>query len=131
MRQLDLQKIRGEQKLTQLRLAELTGYPQGFVSQIERGKSPAPEAFVRKVQEVLGINDLEPYLIPDEIDLAKEQQIAELEEAKNEERQIVQRLLTMLENRDARIMKLEAENDMLRAENDKLRAELATPERQN
>ena len=131
MRQLDLQKIRGEQKLTQLRLAELTGYPQGFISQIERGKSPAPEAFVRKVQEVLGIDDLEPYLIPDEIDLAKEQQIAELEEAKNEERQIVQRLLTMLENRDARIMKLEAENDILRAENDKLRSELATPERQN
>ena len=131
MRQLDLQKIRGEQKLTQLRLAELTGYPQGFISQIERGKSPAPEQFVRKVQEVLGINDLEPYLIPDEIDLAKEQQIAELEEAKNEERQIVQRLLTMLENRDTRIMKLEAENDMLRAENDKLRSELATPERQN
>lgn len=131
MRQLDLQKIRGEQKLTQLRLAELTGYPQGFISQIERGKSPAPEQFVRKVQEVLGIDDLEPYLIPDEIDLAKEQQIAELEEAKNEERQIVQRLLTMLENRDTRIMKLEAENDMLRAENDKLRAELATPERQN
>ena len=131
MRQLDLQKIRGEQKLTQLRLAELTGYPQGFISQIERGKSPAPEQFVRKVQEVLGIDDLEPYLIPDEIDLAKEQQIAELEEAKNEERQIVQRLLTMLENRDARIMKLEAENDMLRAENDKMRAELATPERQN
>ncbi len=131
MRQLDLQKIRGEQKLTQLRLAELTGYPQGFISQIERGKSPAPEQFVRKVQEVLGIDDLEPYLIPDEIDLAKEQQIAELEEAKNEERQIVQRLLTMLENRDARIMKLEAENDMLRAENDKLRSELATPERQN
>ena len=121
MRQLDLQKIRGEQKVTQLRLAELTGYPQGFISQIERGKSPAPEAFVRKVQEVLGIDDLEPYLIPDEIDLAKEQQIAELEEAKNEERQIVQRLLTMLENRDARIMKLEAENDRLKVELETLR----------
>ncbi len=121
MRQLDLQKIRGEQKVTQLRLAELTGYPQGFISQIERGKSPAPEAFVRKVQEVFGIVDLEPYLIPDEIDLAKEQQIAELEEAKNEERQIVQRLLTMLENRDARIMKLEAENDRLKVELETLR----------
>ena len=121
MRQLDLQKIRGEQKVTQLRLAELTGYPQGFISQIERGKSPAPVAFVRKVQEVFGIVDLEPYLIPDEIDLAKEQQIAELEEAKNEERQIVQRLLTMLENRDARIMKLEAENDRLKVELETLR----------
>ena len=128
MRQLDLQKIRGEQKVTQLRLAELTGYPQGFISQIERGKSPAPDAFVKKVQEVFGISDLETYLIPDEIDLQKEQHIAELEEAKNEERQIVQRLLTMLENRDARIMKLEAENDALRAQISALQAvKLPTP----
>lgn len=116
MRQLDLQKIRGEQKVTQLRLAELTGYPQGFISQIERGKSPAPDAFVRKVQEVFGIDDLEPYLIPDEIDLAKEQHIAELEERKDEDRQIIKRLLTMLEKRDARITKLEDEIERLRNE---------------
>ena len=122
MRQLDLQKIRGEQKVTQLRLAELTGYPQGFISQIERGKAPAPDAFIKKLQDVLGIDDLEPYLIPDEIDLAKEQQIAELEGSRNEDREMMKRLLSMLESREARIVKLEEQIDRL---NEKLEAKEA------
>ena len=65
MRRLDLAKIRREQNVTQKRLAEITTYPQGFISQIENGKAKAPIAFVQKLQEILGIDDIEPYLIED------------------------------------------------------------------
>lgn len=62
MRVLDLQRIRSEKNISQLKVAELTGYPQSFVSVIERGKASAPEAFIEKVASVLGVENIEDYV---------------------------------------------------------------------
>ena len=81
----------------------MIGYPQSFISKIERGTASAPVALIKKVQEVFGIENIEP---PEP--MAKKDREAKLFE--------------MLERRDARIEKLEAENDRLRQELDELRA---------
>ena len=39
MQRINLQHLRKVQGVTQIQLAELTGYPQGFISQIENGKA--------------------------------------------------------------------------------------------
>ena len=59
---LDLQRIRSEKNISQVKVAELTGYPQGFVSVIERGKASAPQAFIDKVALVLGVDNIEDYV---------------------------------------------------------------------
>lgn len=111
MRQLDLQKIRKEHKVTQQRLAELTKYPQSFISQIERGRVDAPQKFLDKLSELLGINDFEPYLLPDKAEVKEVQAPAEpkQETKKDEEQSTISRLLDMLERRDQRITELENE----------------------
>lgn len=111
MRQLDLQKIRKEHKVTQQRLAELTKYPQSFISQIERGRVDAPQKFLDKLSELLGINDFEPYLLPDKAEVKEVQVPAEpkQETKKDEEQSTISRLLDMLERRDQRITELENE----------------------
>ena len=58
----DLQRIRKEKKVTQRELAEMTSYPQGFISEIETGKASAPEAFINKVAELFNISDIEGYI---------------------------------------------------------------------
>ena len=115
MRQLDLQRIRKEHNVTQLRLAELTKYPQSFISQIERGRVDAPEKFYQKLTEVLGITDFEPYLIPEKAETESQAQVP-AEDASNvtqctkaNEQSMVSRLLDMLERRDQRISDLESE----------------------
>ena len=113
MRQLDLQRIRKEHNVTQLRLAELTKYPQSFISQIERGRVDAPEKFYQKLTEVLGIKDFEPYLIPEKAETEPQAQVP-AEDASNpctkpNEQSMVSRLLDMLERRDQRISDLESE----------------------
>lgn len=62
MRVLDLQRIRAEKKVSQVRVAELTGYPQGFVSVIERGKASAPQELIDKVVSIFGIENIEDYI---------------------------------------------------------------------
>ena len=58
----DLQRIRKEKNVTQRELAEMTSYPQGFISEIENGKASAPEAFINKVAEIFNIADIKGYI---------------------------------------------------------------------
>ena len=61
----DLQRIRKEKKVTQRELAEMTSYPQGFISEIENGKASAPEAFINKVAEIFNIAEIKGYIKED------------------------------------------------------------------
>ena len=125
MLQFDLQRIRKEQKITQLVLSQMIGYPQSFISKIERGTASAPVALIKKVQEVFGIENIEPY-VKDDLQIKEEAMRNALgieappEPMAKKDREA--KLFEMLERRDARIEKLEAENDRLRQELDELRA---------
>ena len=115
MRRLDLAKIRSEQNVTQQRLAELTTYPQGFISQIENGKAKAPIAFVKKLQDVLGIDDIEPYLIEEQPkdqspeDAVIEALMASPPQSSNpsNETQITLHFLALLQKKEEKIEELE------------------------
>ena len=132
MRVLDLQRIRSEKNISQVKVAELTGYPQGFVSVIERGKASAPEAFIEKVASVLGVENITDYVsevanpnlkkkmnkraqgidkaadsIPDVVDMAS---------VVSPEQAIVSNFLDLLKKKEERIEKLEAENEQLKIE---------------
>ena len=120
MRQLDLQRIRKEHNVTQLRLAELTKYPQSFISQIERGRVDAPEKFYKKLTEVLGIKDFEPYMLPERVEITDPKPQVQPEAQNNEpctnsceEQKMASRLLDMIDRRDQRISELESENKKL------------------
>ena len=120
MRQLDLQRIRKEHNVTQLRLAELTKYPQSFISQIERGRVDAPEKFYKKLTEVLGIKDFEPYMLPERVEIVDSKPQVQPEAQNNEpcsnsseEQKMASRLLDMIDRRDQRISELESENKRL------------------
>ena len=120
MRQLDLQRIRKEHNVTQLRLAELTKYPQSFISQIERGRVDAPEKFYKKLTEVLGIKDFEPYMLPERVEILDSKPQVQPEAQNNEpcsnsseEQKMASRLLDMIDRRDQRISELESENKRL------------------
>jgi transcriptional regulator with XRE-family HTH domain len=120
MRQLDLQRIRKEHNVTQLRLAELTKYPQSFISQIERGRVDAPEKFYKKLTEVLGIKDFEPYMLPERVEIVDQKPQVQPEAQNNEpcsnsseEQKMASRLLDMIDRRDQRISELESENKRL------------------
>ncbi len=111
MRTLDLQRIRKEFKVTQLRLAELTGYPQGFLSRVENKKAPAPVELINKIANVLEISDIDEYIVPDEDEVRR---AAVVEQKQKIEQDRIDRLLSIIEHRDRRIEKLEAEVDRLR-----------------
>ena len=135
MRQFDLQRIRIEHNLTQKKVAELTGYPQGFVSVIERGKASAPEAFIEKVRELFGIEDISSYIkevanitikktkqSQASTDISADravQKVAEISPnvAVSPEQSIVTRFLELLTQKEAKIARLEAEIERLRNEN--------------
>ena len=112
-RNLDLQRIRKEQKVTQQRLAELTQYPQSYISQIENGKALPPQQFLVKLQALFGIEDLEPYFIPTPEEQAVREAISEVDARISEQQSTINRLLDMLERRDERVRELEAENKRL------------------
>ena len=129
MRVLDLQRIRAEKKVSQVKVAELTGYPQGFVSVIERGKASAPEAFIEKVASALGVDNIEDYVseaanpslkkkMAERDDTAKEKPAVPMtdEAAVSPEQAIVSNFLELLKKKEEKIEKLEAENDALRQE---------------
>ena len=115
MRRLDLAKIRSEQNVTQMRLAEITKYPQGFISQIENGKARAPIAFIQKLQEVLGIDDIEPYLIEEKPkDLPQDEAAIDAmlsspqpQSNNSNESQITLNFLALLQKKEAKIEELE------------------------
>lgn len=134
MIRFDLQTIRRKKNISQKKLAEITCYPQGFVSVIERGKASAPEAFIKKVAEILNIDNIDDYVtyIPNE-SLKREKKKADISTDKpivsfpsnNEmgpfmsvspEQSIVSQFLELLRKKEEKIEKLEAENRLLRDE---------------
>ena len=133
-RRLDIQRIRAEKKITQKELSSMTGYPQSFISKMERGRVSTPEPFIEKVRDVLQIADIENYIayikpstsdIPE--DLPEERQPRNSDIGMSD-KQMIQRLFDLLEKRDARIDKLERENDQLRREL-ALQRQLQTPQK--
>lgn len=134
MRQLDLQRIRIEHNLTQKKVAELTGYPQGFVSEIERGKASAPMPFIEKVGELFGIEDISTYIkevanitikkkkkSQSSTDISTDrpmQPTAEIDPnlTVSPEQSIVTKFLELLSQKERKIEKLEAEIEALRNE---------------
>lgn len=108
-RNLDLQRVRKDYKVTQQRLAELTKYPQSFISQIENARVSPPEAFITALTSVLGIADIEPYFIPTPEEKAVKEAHSEVEDRISEQQSTINRLLDMLDRRDERIKELEAE----------------------
>lgn len=47
---IDLKEFRKRNKLTQINLAEYFDCDQGFISQLETGKSPIPETYIAKIK---------------------------------------------------------------------------------
>lgn len=136
-RRLDLQEIRVKHKLTQQKIAEVTDYPQSFISQIERGKVSVPQLFIEKLRTLFNIEDVDDYVTyievkkvpaetaePAEAEQPKEEQPAsggDAQEALPTADQItISRLVELLNKSERRIEKLEAENE-------RLRAKLSTP----
>ena len=112
MQRINLQHIRKSQGITQMQLAEMTGYPQGFISQIENGKVGAPEAFVQKLREIFKMSLAEIY---------SQQPMGETNEdvsdaSSAELAEIVRRFINMVERRDEKIAQLEAEIERLKAQ---------------
>ena len=110
-RKLDLRKLRQAHNVTQQRLAEITDYPQSFISQMECGKAAVPDQFMKKLEEVLGIKDFEPYLIGDNQMLPET-----MAEEIAEDKKTIARLLSMIERRDEQISQLVSENTRLTQE---------------
>ena len=130
MRVLDLQRIRAEKNISQIKVAKLTGYPQGFVSVIERGKASAPEAFIKKVASVLSVDNIEDYVSevanPKFKEKIAKRALAKVNETDtanmaSPERAIVSNFLELLKKKEERIEKLEAENVALRQELESLK----------
>lgn len=111
LRKLDLRKLRNDHNVTQIRLAELTSYPQSFISQIETGKVSVPDSFMKKLEEVLGIKDFEPYLVGE-----LPENPGALSEEVNEDKRTIARLLDIIERRDEQIKILTEENSRLTKE---------------
>ena len=119
MQRINLQHIRKSQGITQMQLAEMTGYPQGFISQIENGKAGAPEAFVQKLQEIFKMSEAEVYSSQPQ---GENEGAAEANATTAELAEIVRRFINMVERRDEKIERLEAEverlNSLLKSEFD-------------
>lgn len=132
MRVLDLQRIRAEKKISQVKVAELTGYPQGFVSVIERGKASAPQAFIDKVASVLAVENIEDYVsvaanpnlkkkMAKRAEKTEEKQPVTADEvgkasAASQEQSIVSDFLELLKKKEEKIEMLEAEIEELKQE---------------
>lgn len=109
MKRIDLLRIRKEYKVTQVKLAELTKYPQGFISQIENGRVDAPAAFLVRLKEALNIKDLDSFYLPDSDEQASKDARQLLENRIDELQAMIKRLLDMLDRRDERISELESQ----------------------
>ena len=132
----DLQRIRIEKNLTQKKVAELTGFPQSFISVIERGKASAPEGFINKVAELFDIDNIEDYTKEVANIVVREQKkraqankggndvsgmssfvdpvVAPVQVGASIEQTNVAKLIDLLEKKERKIEKLERENERLR-----------------
>lgn len=132
-RRLDLQEIRVKRKITQQKIAAETGYPQSFISQIERGKVSVPLAFIEKLREVFNIEDVDDYVtyievnkvpvdVAEQIDneppkaVEVESRDAVQETPPTADQLTISRLVELLDKSERRNEKLEAEIERLKAE---------------
>ena len=132
-RRLDLQEIRVKHKLTQQKIAEVTDYPQSFISQIERGKVSVPLAFIEKLRSGFNIEDVDDYVTYIEVnktpvETTETPDVEQPQEEQVESREAVQetsptadqltisRLVELLNKSERRNEKLEAEIERLKAE---------------
>ena len=132
-RRLDFQEIRVKHKLTQQKIAEVTDYPQSFISQIERGKVSVPLAFIEKLRSEFNIEDVDDYVTYIEVNKAPVEttetpDVEQPQEEQVESREAVQetsptadqltisRLVELLNKSERRNEKLEAEIERLKAE---------------
>lgn len=106
-RDIDLQRIRKDHKITQQRLAVLTKYPQSFISQVENRRVSVPGAFLKVLMKVLDIQDLEPYYLPTPEEVEAQNMNKALEDKANGMQATINRLLGLLERQDERIRQLE------------------------
>ncbi|GHT63130.1 hypothetical protein FACS189451_09260 [Bacteroidia bacterium] len=57
----DLKRFRKERKINQKTLADQLGVGQPFVSQIESGKDPMPDALIEKLADIYQVNNISDY----------------------------------------------------------------------
>ena len=124
---LDIKRIRTEHRLTQSALSKLTGYPQGFISQMENMRDATPDAFVNKVVDVLGITNIDDYIR--EVDF-KDLNVKNVSRssighgAQYNDNAMADRLLTLLEKKDEQINNLTNETIRLKEEILRLKEQL-------
>lgn len=106
-RDIDLQRIRKDHKITQQRLAVLTKYPQSFISQVENRRVNVPGAFLKVLMQVLDIQDLEPYYLPTPEEVEAQNMNKALEDKANGMQATINRLLDLIERQEKRIRELE------------------------
>lgn len=58
----DLKLFRKNKKISQTNLADMLGVGQSFISQIESGKDPMPEAFIAKLSEIYPTDNIRDYI---------------------------------------------------------------------
>lgn len=138
MRVLDLQRIRLEKNISQVKLAELTNYPQSFISVIERGKASAPQELIDKVVSLFGIENIDDY-ISEVANPNLKKKVAKrtkrdgksaaaadengMAAADSTEKAIVSNFLELLKKKEEKIEKLEAENEALKQEIARLKSQ--------
>ena len=61
MKQIDLQKLRKDNKISQKQLAEMLNVSQSFISQIENKKDPMPAYWPQLLIDKLNISDISVY----------------------------------------------------------------------
>lgn len=116
---LDIKRIRSEHHLTQSALSKLTGYPQGFISQMENMRDATPDAFIDKVKEVLGISNIEDYVREvdfKDLNLSRVSNSSVGTGSQYNDNAIAERLLTILEKKEEQIKNLTEENFKLKEE---------------
>ena len=106
-RDIDLQRIRKDHKITQQRLAVLTKYPQSFISQVENRRVNVPGAFLKVLMQVLDIQDLEPYYLPTPEEVEAQNMNKALEDKAMGMQATINRLLDLIERQEQRIRELE------------------------
>lgn len=119
--------------MTQQKIAEVTDYPQSFISQIERGKVSVPLAFIEKLRSEFNIEDVDDYVTYIEVnktpvETTETPDVEQPQEEQIESREAVQetsptadqltisRLVELLNKSERRNEKLEAEIERLKAE---------------
>lgn len=106
-RDIDLQRIRKDHKITQQRLAVLTKYPQSFISQVENRRVSVPGAFLKALMKVLDIQDLEPYYLPTPEEVEAQNMNKAFDDSAKGMQATINRLLDFIERQEGRIRELE------------------------